>query len=228
MSRPLLAVFMACVLVSEVWGAEVADSCHAADQCCLAYEACVSCCLSPLYSGLRNLRTRLRARGHPETGVWESEFELCRGVCRTTSLSTQHENAYIASRKFCFSEHGRPHTEEVEEKALPAGLGYFPAEAGESCTAACARRPGGPATCSSEALSRANTCDALRHFFACEAGCTAGEKGDAQTPAYVQKGAPKWHWPSLCVLRFPGEQMDCGASDPHVQRLCVCSSAETA
>lgn len=41
-----------------------------------------------------------------ETGIWQTEFEYCRAKCRTTSRSTQHENAFILKRRFCFSELG--------------------------------------------------------------------------------------------------------------------------
>ena len=42
----------------------------------------------------------------PETGYWTNAFDYCEGVCRTTSRSTQHENAYILDRRFCFSKLG--------------------------------------------------------------------------------------------------------------------------
>lgn len=42
----------------------------------------------------------------PETGLWSTAFEYCQGVCRTTARSTQHENAFILDRRFCFSKQG--------------------------------------------------------------------------------------------------------------------------
>lgn len=40
----------------------------------------------------------------PETGHWETPFQYCQAVCRTTARSTQHENAFILDRKYCFSK----------------------------------------------------------------------------------------------------------------------------
>ena len=40
----------------------------------------------------------------PETGKWDTPFQYCRAACRTTARSTQHENAFIADRKHCFSK----------------------------------------------------------------------------------------------------------------------------
>lgn len=42
----------------------------------------------------------------PETGRWETVFQACQAACRTSSHSTQHENAFIALRKHCYSDTG--------------------------------------------------------------------------------------------------------------------------
>ncbi len=49
-----------------------------------------------------------RAPKNPSAGMWPSAWEYCRGICRTHSASTMHENAYISTRHHCFSTLGRP------------------------------------------------------------------------------------------------------------------------
>ena len=50
------------------------------------------------------------------TGHWQNAFEFCQGKCRTHQHCTEHENAYIDDRHFCFSDTGRP---QVRSIALP-------------------------------------------------------------------------------------------------------------
>lgn len=141
-------------------------SCDPGDGCCSVYEECVSCCLSPSHGTSAMLSSTLRARGHAETGVWSSLFELCGGVCRTTSLSTQHENAYILPRKHCYSAQGRPH--ELPPVTPAPGVTVVTSPAGQSCEKSCTEHALGP--CVPTAFPIVNTCDALRAAFVCEAG----------------------------------------------------------
>jgi SREBP regulating gene protein len=82
--------------------------CHAEDQCCSSYEHCVSCCLKPGHRAAELAREQFRIHGHAGTGHWGSAFQYCEGKCRTHKRCTQHENAYIDGRHFCFSDSARP------------------------------------------------------------------------------------------------------------------------
>jgi hypothetical protein len=214
------------------------DACGAADGCCASYEHCVSCCLAPAARAAERLRSEPRGLGKPETGLWATPFELCRAACRTSSRSTAHENAFIAERRFCFSEAGRPRVGGAAPP-LPAGIEAAPGVPGESCAAVCAARG---RACVPAALAALNDCDELRAAFACEAGCAVAPKGAAalEFPGYVGNGAGKEAWPALCATlppapaeRHDGEAegeaaapaFDCDASAKDVRRLCACGPA---
>lgn len=82
--------------------------CHREDQCCSSYEHCVSCCMWPKHAAAQLFRQQFRIHGSSDTGHWDNEFQYCQGKCRTHQRSTEHENRYIDSRHFCFSDSGRP------------------------------------------------------------------------------------------------------------------------
>ncbi|PNH03738.1 hypothetical protein TSOC_010165, partial [Tetrabaena socialis] len=82
--------------------------CDLRDSCCSEYEACVACCLAPQHDAVNLAKRVLRSPRHKDSGFWGDPFEYCKGVCRTHSRSTAHENSYISTRHHCFSQLGRP------------------------------------------------------------------------------------------------------------------------
>ena len=95
------------------------------DACCERYEDCVSCCLAPKNDASNHYLTEYRShfshavhrqrhcsvyriRGREDTGKWPNVFQYCQGICRTWRHSTTHENAFIDTRRYCYSAYGRP------------------------------------------------------------------------------------------------------------------------
>jgi len=109
-----------CCLTANQYSCETCE----VDSCCSRFENCVSCCLKPdnkasekyldshrfVILSFLSLRVSCfcRVRSWVESGKWSSEFEYCQGICRTWTHSTVHENAFLNSRRFCFSDFGRP------------------------------------------------------------------------------------------------------------------------
>jgi hypothetical protein len=153
------------------------QSCVLSDRCCSSYEHCVSCCMAPQHGADRQVLDTPRGKGKPETGFWSSPFEYCRGVCRTSSRSTEHENAFIDERKYCFSQSGRPWVSESAKNRVDGQNGQnglqdksviiVPSAPGRSCEEGCAAEK---AVCKAELLSDINNCNVLRDTFPCEAG----------------------------------------------------------
>ena len=106
----------------------------------------------------------------PETGRWRTPFEYCRAVCRTTARSTQHENAFIAARKHCFSKLGRPRVPVPPAPLLPPLVALVAGAAGQSCEAACQAAKPQAAACAPQHFAALNDCNSLRAKFMCEAG----------------------------------------------------------
>lgn len=151
------------------------ESCLLTDKCCSSYEHCVSCCMAPEHGAESRALESPRGKGKLETGMWSNPFEYCRGICRTTSRSTQHENAFIDERKYCFSESGRPWVSQGKVKSRVDGQKKFQnqhliiaaSDPGHSCEEGCAAEH---AVCKPEFVSHINNCDVLRDTFQCEAG----------------------------------------------------------
>lgn len=77
------------------------SGCDPSSSCCSTYEHCVSCCMSP--GG--KVRAVLGVYGAATKGLGDKKdrFSMCLSVCRTSSKSLEHENAYSHRRHHCFS-----------------------------------------------------------------------------------------------------------------------------
>ncbi|EFN58615.1 hypothetical protein CHLNCDRAFT_17323, partial [Chlorella variabilis] len=192
-------------------------SCEAKDKCCSRYEHCVSCCLRPENKPGEKMQSIFRGRNKPETGHWSTPFEYCQAVCRTTARSTQHENAFILDRRFCFSKVGfvPPAPALPKEASLVAGA------AGQSCDVACAAKQ---MTCRAEWFLSINDCNSLRAKFMCCGSCAADQ---TEYPGYVEGSAPKHQQPAFCAFLPPlAAQLlpsfNCSHANGSVRRLCPC------
>ena len=184
----------------------------------------------------------------PETGRWDSPFHYCAGKCRTTSVVTVHENAYISRTHHCFSASGIPRVPVPKENPpppLPSGARVVAGGPGETCDAVCGAQG---RVCSPGGALPVNDCNLLRDHFRCEAGCVesrpqeAAEGGVAAegrgssssavllpAPGYVVSTAPQEIRPATCLTVPKAQQqhpLACDAPSPaggeHVRRLCVC------
>lgn len=164
----------------------------------------------------------------PQTGHWSEPFAYCRAICRTTSKSTVHENRYIGTRHFCFSSLGRPR--KTPSVPIEESLFIMKGEAGRSCTETCASNH---SFCHSDGILKLNTCDELRSVFLCEAGCEIAKHSEIgkglEFPGYVVDGSDKQEFPAQCFVGSHGKGKGhiCDASAKHVERLCVCTNAQT-
>ncbi|KAL4440719.1 hypothetical protein ABPG77_000428 [Micractinium sp. CCAP 211/92] len=200
------------------------DTCEAEDRCCSQYEHCVSCCLKPENEPEAHMHDIYRGRNKPETGHWETPFQYCQAVCRTTARSTQHENAFILDRKYCFSKLGRPHVPVPPAPPLPHSLKLVAGAAAQPCDAACAAKG---MACKAEHFAGLNDCNSLRAKFMCEAGCGAAASDQREFPGYIEGSAPKHQRPAFCAVLppFPGQAgpaFNCSQAAGSVRRLCPC------
>ena len=171
-----------------------------------------------------------RGLGKEETGYFQSPFEYCQGACRTTSRSTQHENAFISPRRFCFGGNGRPYTPTPRVPPLPKGVKAVVGAAGASCNTVCKDQN---LICNSDHFAALNDCNTLRSVFMCEAGCGPSEYNKREFPGYVVEAAQRQDWPAFCFFYFDSrkavagltQHYNCSASSQHVQRVCPCESA---
>lgn len=205
------------------------DSCDSTDSCCSSYEHCISCCMSPSQQPELHMTTSPRGFGKEETGYWETPYDYCQSACRTTSRSTQHENAFISERRFCFAGNGRPHTLTPRAPSLPQSVTAVVGAVGASCDAVCNDKD---QECNADHFAALNDCNTLRAMFMCEAGCGPSELPTRREfPGYVVDRAPKNDWPAFCFLYFDSrkagmvQQYNCSASAEHVQRVCPCAPA---
>lgn len=76
-------------------------SCASCDHslCCSHYEQCVSCCMSPSRA---NLRLPVHSTPFLRRYALKDDFELCSALCRSSSQSLLHENAYRHNNHHCF------------------------------------------------------------------------------------------------------------------------------
>lgn len=81
-------------------------NCDRDTQCCSAYEHCVSCCLGTEQKESAARANDLQLRF--SLSVLSDPFELCKLLCRTSSKSLVHENAYRSSLKHCFGSSPPP------------------------------------------------------------------------------------------------------------------------
>jgi hypothetical protein len=205
------------------------------DGCCSSYEHCVSCCMRPENYGDADLSTLTEEVFRDKPFVFDSAFAFCEAACRTTSSSTVHENAFIGARRYCFRYNAgrfkRPKLDDGEFTDLEGSSGDGRVQVvvgaeGKSCTEACqSLQP--PMTCE-DSSPYSSSCDEMREFFPCEAGCWEHDSGvvarsPAQEthPSYISPWGPKPDWPAGC---FPDAALTsgCEAKVVHVQRLCQC------
>ena len=189
-------------------------------------------------------KKKKKKKKRPETGRWDSPFHYCAGKCRTTSVVTVHENAYISKAHHCYSASGIPRVPPPKENPpppFPNGARIVAGGPGETCEAACGAQG---RVCSPSGALPVNDCNLLRDHFHCEAGCvesraeavaatTAGGAAAAQVsvslpaPGYVVSTAPQELRPATCLTVPKAQQaLACDAASPaggeHVRRLCVC------
>lgn len=171
-----------------------------------------------------------RGFGKKETGYWETPFEYCKATCRTTSRSTQHENAFIGDRRYCYTSGARPRLPVPPAPPLAQDLTVIVGKTGDSCDVTCRKHS---LECNEAHFSEINDCNTLRNYFMCEAGCGQSNYTHAQFPGYIVEAAPKNQWPAMCISYFDSRKAEaglkvhfnCSASSEHVQRLCPCESA---
>jgi hypothetical protein len=109
-------------------------------------------------------------------------------------------------------------TEKVEP--LPIGIELVATGASKDCNTACGNRSP-PSVCFEGPLPALESCDVLREYFECEAGCTQSTV-KATAPAYVVYGTPKPQFPTMCFALAPGTKLQCRAEDGAMRRLCAC------
>eukprot|EP00004_Rigifila_ramosa_P011624 TRINITY_DN2490_c0_g1_i4.p1 TRINITY_DN2490_c0_g1~~TRINITY_DN2490_c0_g1_i4.p1 ORF type:complete len:234 (+),score=35.87 TRINITY_DN2490_c0_g1_i4:37-702(+) len=71
-------------------------------HCCSEYAHCVACCLGP-ESRERLVHALLRVSDNPTLAKLDDAFDLCQFLCRTSSASTVHENAYNTDLRHCYT-----------------------------------------------------------------------------------------------------------------------------
>jgi len=182
----------------------------------------------------------------PETGRWDSPFHYCAGKCRTTSVVTIHENAYISPAHHCWSPSGIPRVPKREgTPPLPSGARVIASGPGETCEAACGVLG---LVCSPGGALPLNDCNVLRDHFHCEAGCvdsstmssslssSTSSSSSLPAPSYVVSTAPQEMRPATCRTIPKGTAQaaaaasaSCDLPSPvgaaggeHIRRLCVC------
>lgn len=104
--------------------------------------------------------------------------------------------------------------------------------AGQSCDDACAAHAGkegsggggsGAFKCEARAFAHANTCDALRAAFPCDAGCE--ENFGLEQPCFVVPSAPEQNLPAACLTTNKPRESTCAAGHRFTRRLCPCVPA---
>ncbi len=205
------------------------------DSCCSSYEHCVSCCMRPENYGNTDLSTLTEELFRDKPFVFDSTFAFCEAACRTTSSSTLHENAFIGERRYCYRYNSgrfkRPKLDgtkftSLEESSSDGRMRVVAGSEGKSCTDVCqGLHP--PMACHDDS-QYSSSCDEMREFFSCEAGCWEHDVGvsarphvQATYPSYISSWGPKADWPAAC---FPDAVLAsaCEAKVTHVQRLCLC------
>ena len=152
-----------------------------------------------------------------DTGHWSNEFDYCRAACRTTSRSTEHENAYIGERRFCFSEERRPRsTDHIE---LDVGEFVAGGEVDKSCNDLCALKQG---SCSHGSMQKINNCDELRMYYPCEAGCEVIDDDTSPFPGYMAAKIATSDNPAKCFAVSESAPLSCSTKSDKIHRLCVC------
>ena len=210
------------------------ESCMERDGCCSSYEHCVSCCMAPRHAPAERMKEVYIGLFKPDTGHWSNEFTYCKAACRTTSRSTEHENAFIGERRFCFSEDRRPReTDPVTFETMDTFIAKGSPDV--SCTDVCTQQKSTCVSGDEDMQAKINTCDELRQYFPCEAGCFEYEGSDHVFPGYVSNNAKKEENPATCYISSSPSSVDtsdektkdaCKATSGPVHRLCVCSRSQ--
>jgi len=73
------------------------NTCDLETSCCVLFEICVSCCMGSEKNPLEEV-----IRSSPTYSLVDNDFDLCKIICRTSSKSVVHENAYRSEWKHCF------------------------------------------------------------------------------------------------------------------------------
>ena len=146
-------------------GPHTCTGCDSDSKCCILYETCVSCCLKPENNAEERVKKAFRVRNRPETGKFETPFQFCEAMCRTTKDCTLHENGYRSDFKFCFSDNGVPPSIFPREPLPNKHVEVVASLAGETCTDACKEKK---LNCSHRLLEQINTCEELQQVRAAE------------------------------------------------------------
>jgi len=94
------------------------DTCNSTTLCCSVYEFCVSCCMDPNITSLRQQHASLQSTVLRFVDL-SSSFDLCRAVCRTSSKSIYDKNKYKHDDKHCYGLVGPP-VETSDSGELPS------------------------------------------------------------------------------------------------------------
>jgi len=76
------------------------ENCNTSASCCSIYEFCVSCCMEPEHSFMREHVSR--KTDSPFLKNAKNTFEFCKGACRTNSKSLYLQNKYRNEDKYCY------------------------------------------------------------------------------------------------------------------------------
>ena len=140
-------------------GPHTCAGCDMKSKCCILYETCVSCCMHPKEKASERMGNEYRVRHRSSTGHFDTAFEFCRGMCRTTKDCTLHENGYRSDFKYCFNEDGVPPKVFPRDPLPNKHVEVISADKGQTCTDACLKTN---MNCSHRLLEQINTCDEMK------------------------------------------------------------------
>jgi len=96
------------------------QNCNTSASCCSIYEFCVSCCMEPDRSFMREHVSR--KSDSPILKNAKNTFEFCKGVCRTNSKSIYLQNKYRNEDKYCYGIDAPPLQNTTETPVAPVNL----------------------------------------------------------------------------------------------------------
>jgi len=96
------------------------QNCNTSASCCSIYEYCVSCCMAPEHSYVREHVSK-----HSDSRILKNaknSFDFCKGVCRTNSKSIYLQNKYRNEDKYCYGVEAPPLQNTTETIVTPVNL----------------------------------------------------------------------------------------------------------
>lgn len=174
---------------------------------CFSEASAVAMCQSPV-QGTSSSRMSTYPVTYPQF--------LSRVLARATSTAA-HE--WRLTQRADSAQEARPRDPEGEGPALPKGAMVVVGKYARDCAEACR-----PRKYSTGGMASVNTCNVLREYFECEAGCEPS--AHAWGPGYVSENAPRGGDPGMCFIKqVEGVVFDLhsgNATGSTATRLCVC------